>query len=325
MNTASIFIQIASYRDPDLSSTLKNLIENALYPKRLFFGICQQLSEYDPKSWSDIPQHCNLNIVKFDSTESLGAGWARQKAQELYKGEEFILQIDSHMRVIPEWDKELIEAWESCGDPMAILSVYPNKFIPPNALDMSILPIMAADKFDKYGILRFKAVNYFDNQNKKPKYPLPNAFVAGGFYFGPGQIVYKVPNDPEIYFFEEEIAISVRFWTNGFNIYSPNRLIIFHLYRTLKNNQNHSKTHWEDNKEWFIYNRNSIIRVHHLLESIDMAPIRIKSNYKDKYNLGIYGLGNSRSLEDYQTWSGINFKKQNIDKKSKKGIFSNEQ
>ena len=39
---------------------------------------------------------------------------------------------------------------------------------------------MAAEKFDKYGILRFKAVNYFDNQNKKPKYPLPNAFVAGG-------------------------------------------------------------------------------------------------------------------------------------------------
>jgi len=38
----TIFIQIASYRDPQLLPTLKDCIEKAKYPKNLRFGIAWQ-------------------------------------------------------------------------------------------------------------------------------------------------------------------------------------------------------------------------------------------------------------------------------------------
>ena len=40
-----IFIQIASYRDPELVPTLRDCIANADNPSDLVFGICRQ---YDP-------------------------------------------------------------------------------------------------------------------------------------------------------------------------------------------------------------------------------------------------------------------------------------
>ena len=38
----TIFVQIASYRDPDLKNTLQSMIDNAKYPKNLVVGICRQ-------------------------------------------------------------------------------------------------------------------------------------------------------------------------------------------------------------------------------------------------------------------------------------------
>ena len=46
--SATIFVQIAAYRDPDLPATLINLIKRAAKPERLRFGICLQLATDDP-------------------------------------------------------------------------------------------------------------------------------------------------------------------------------------------------------------------------------------------------------------------------------------
>ena len=37
-----IFVQIASYRDPDCQNTVKDLFEKAAHPERIFVGICWQ-------------------------------------------------------------------------------------------------------------------------------------------------------------------------------------------------------------------------------------------------------------------------------------------
>ena len=70
------------------------------------------------------------------------------------------------------------------------------------------------------------------NSEEQPDLPILGAFIAGGFLFGPSSIVGEVPYDPELYFYGEEIAMSARLWTSGFNIYAPNRLLLFHLYKT---------------------------------------------------------------------------------------------
>jgi hypothetical protein len=47
MQNDKIFVQIASYRDPELLPTIKECISKAKYPERLTFGICWQHSEDD--------------------------------------------------------------------------------------------------------------------------------------------------------------------------------------------------------------------------------------------------------------------------------------
>ena len=37
---------------------------------------------------------------------------------------------------------------------------------------------------------------------------------------------------------------SAQLWTSGFNIYAPNRLLLFHLYRTERTDKEHSDTYW---------------------------------------------------------------------------------
>ena len=40
-----IFVQIASYRDPELLPTIRDCIDKAKYPENLTFGICLQRDE----------------------------------------------------------------------------------------------------------------------------------------------------------------------------------------------------------------------------------------------------------------------------------------
>ncbi len=42
-----IFVQIASYRDPQLIPTIKSMLENAKKPKNLRFGIARQFNPED--------------------------------------------------------------------------------------------------------------------------------------------------------------------------------------------------------------------------------------------------------------------------------------
>ena len=44
---STIFVQIASFRDPQLNPTLQDMLSKAKYPKNLRIGICNQYNEED--------------------------------------------------------------------------------------------------------------------------------------------------------------------------------------------------------------------------------------------------------------------------------------
>ena len=320
---ATIFVQIAAYRDPDLPATLNNLIKQAAKPERLHFGICLQLADNDPPDWgeSGFPNHPHLKVIRFSADESRGACWARHQAQRVYADEDFLLQIDSHMRAIEHWDELLLTTWKECGDQKAVLSVYPNGFEQPCKLKTSTLPVMGADDFDTYGILKLRGISRYRLPEQQPDSPIPGAFIAGGFLFGPGTIVREVPYDPALYFYGEEIAMSARLWTSGFNIYAPNRHLLFHLYKSKKPNQKPSTTHWADHKSWFELNRRSLVRVHRLLNSLDQAPEQLSPKSQDLIDIDNFSLGNARSLNDYEQWAGINFREGVIQERAKLSEF----
>ncbi len=105
-----IFIQIASYRDPQLIPTIKDCIDKAKYPENLVFSIAWQHSNEDV--WDNLDEFKNdkrFKIIDINHKESQGACWARNLLQQKYDGEEYTLQLDSHHRFVENWDVECID------------------------------------------------------------------------------------------------------------------------------------------------------------------------------------------------------------------------
>ncbi len=290
INNNKIFIQIASYRDPQLIPTIKDCLEKAKYPENLVLVICWQHSKED--EWDNLDEFKNderFKIIDIDYIESKGACWARNKTQLEWSDEYFTLQIDSHMRFIKNWDERIIEIWESLKDDKAIITGYPPNFSPetPEIEWYNVPQICNVYRFDhKYPLSR--PMN-MENWELK-ELPVKGVHISAGFIFGLGEINKIVPYDPDFYFSGEETAMAVRYFTNGYNIYNSHRVIVYHFYQRLGNIK-----HWDDDKNWSKYNKIAHDRLDCLLER------------NDNYNLGIYGLGSERTLEDFKNYSGIDF------------------
>src|SRR5215218_1831740 len=123
-----IFISIASYCDPVLPFTLQRAVATARDPWRLHFGVVDQ----SPPGQRRIepPAGARLSQVRLDIADARGPCWARAIAMSLYDGEEWFLQLDSHMDFDPGWDEALIAQACALGAPARdlVISSYPNAF-----------------------------------------------------------------------------------------------------------------------------------------------------------------------------------------------------
>lgn len=100
-NQETIFIQIASYRDPQLVLTLKDMLEKAKYPENLRVGICWQHCKDD--AWDNLDEYIEdkrFRIIDIDYKESKGVCWARNLVQQLYQEEKYTLQLEDRKSVV---------------------------------------------------------------------------------------------------------------------------------------------------------------------------------------------------------------------------------
>lgn len=292
-----IFVNIASYRDKECYSTIKDLFNKAEFPDKIFVGLFNQVLPEDTECIVSEGDFSNCRIITTDSSKSQGVGWARSNTQSLWREEEFTLQIDSHSRFIDHWDTKLLDMLKSTNSAKAIISGYPAIYIPADDTQDETKEDLTSDihahEFDSNGLVMITSKRH----SKLPETPRVSAFVAAGFIFGPSQIITDVPYDPFIYFLGEEISLAARFWTHGWNIYSPNQVIIYHDYVGKRRNRN-----WSDKKTWGLINKVSYMRVRHLLGS------EVIENPKVLKDLNKYSLGQVRLLSDYEEFSGIDFK-----------------
>lgn len=299
----SIFIQIASYRDPELIPTIKDCIEKARYPENLVFCIAWQYSTED--RWDNLDEFRpdpRFKIIEIEHSQSKGACWARNKTQKCYEDEKFTLQLDSHHRFIQNWDEALIEMWESLEDEKAIITGYPPNYTPDTTEDKwySVPQICNVHRFEnKYPLSRPANMENWESKTK----PVKGVHISAAFIFGPGDIVETVPYDPEFYFSGEETALAVRYFTNGYNLYNSHKVIVYHFYQR----SGYTK-HWDDDKNWGTYNMVAHDRLDCLL------------GRNQKYDLGIYGLGTKRTLKEFTEYSGIDYEKCLVHRDTEKGI-----
>ncbi len=101
-----IFIQIASYRDPQLVPTIESALENAKKPKNLVFGIARQFHPEDGFDNLDkYRKDKRFRILDVLYSDSKGVCWARNQVQQLYGGEEYTMQISCLAFLQTRWHK----------------------------------------------------------------------------------------------------------------------------------------------------------------------------------------------------------------------------
>jgi hypothetical protein len=301
---STIFVQIASFRDPQLNPTLEDLISKAKYPKKLRIGICNQYNENDEFNLDYYRKDKRFRIIDVKDIDSPGVCWARNQVQQLYLGETYTLQIDSHMRFEQDWDKTLIDMikdLQSKGYPKPLLTGYVSSFDPDNDPQGRVTEPwrMTFDRFIPEGAVFFLP-EVIPNWKDLTE-PIPARFYSAHFCFTLGEFSNEVQHDPEYYFHGEEISVGVRAFTHGYDLFHPHRVIIWHEY-TRKGRTKQ----WDVDKEWFKKNDKSHSRNRRLF-SMDGEVFN-----PDEF--GKYGFGTERTLEDYEKYAGIKFNRRGVQK-----------
>jgi len=298
-----IFVAIASYRDPECQWTVKDLFEKAKYPERIFVGICWQFVAAEDQAFFQVETRPEqVRRLDFDVMDSKGCGWAKAESMKLWKDEEYVLIVDSHMRFEENWDEGLINILNSCPSEKSLISTHPAAYIPPNELKPSTPQLVAKEFNETSKILSIRSYN------RKLSKPKRNAFIAGGFVFASAELFNQVPWDFNVYFQGEEIAFAVRAWTYGWDIYTPHICLVYHYY-----GRQEAIKHSTDHKQWSERANRSNCYVRNLVGTENSDEVIISSPFK---------LGSVRTLEEFQKFSGVDFKNMTLTDAASNGVVN---
>jgi hypothetical protein len=311
-----ILVHLPAYREPELLPTINSALENAEFPERIHFGICRQ---YNPEDGFD-------NVDEFRSdprfkikdilyTEAKGLAYARSVINEqLLTDEEFVCQLDSHHRFDKNWDSTLIGWYDDLKNEghNPIICGYLPYYDPFNDPEKRVKEpwLSEAASFYPFGTIFIRPTGVPNWQNLTKPYPA--RFLSGHFAFGPNQWAKEVRHDPNIFFAGEELNLSVRSFTYGYDLFHPHRVVIWHA--TMREERN-GMLIWDDQHKrgdstWWKANDVGRARIRQLLGVEDGG-----------FDLGPYGLGNKRTVRDYEIYAGIHFKKKSFQKYTKENKF----
>jgi hypothetical protein len=295
----TIFVSVASYRDDVCNTTLKSIYENASNPNNIFVGICQQNKDGDPDCLMGFENNPNIKIIRIPYTEAKGPTYARYICSTLWDGEEYFMQIDSHTKFVKGWDTkciDMIKRIKSTGLSMKpILSHYPKEikhYKENNDKYRHSVPRMCKSFFNSRDMLSFMGAEILDT--KDDFYNTP--YIAAGMMFSEAYFLNELPFDPELpyLFVGEEILHSIRFYTHGWDIFTPSENVIYHEYTRAD-----KPKIWTDQK---YSDQDAFEKVKYYIGLVDndsKVPEYLKPN------MNKYGLGNVRTLQDYYNFAGI--------------------
>jgi hypothetical protein len=296
-----IFISIASYCDPVLPFTLQRAVSMASDPARLHFGVVEQSPAGTPRVAAP-GAGARLSQVHIDLADARGPCWARAIAMSLHDGEDWFLQLDSHMDFDPGWDDRLVSQAQALGAPERglVLSTYPDafRFVAGAPEHLTTGAVLAQVLKPGTEFAADHPVLSFEAQPLQVDASLPGFHVGAGCLFAPGRITQQFPYDPWLYFHGEEQALALRLYTHGWDIFHVPALPIHHLYNDAASGTPPRPLHWDESHEagrdtgWWTLEQRSRARLAALVAGED---------------LGVYGLGSVRTLAEFAAFSGIDY------------------
>lgn len=294
---SSIFVQIPSYRDFELPKTINDCIAQSSGNNTIRFGVHNCVAFEGEVVVAKKPY---VSIRTSIAPENIGLQKARHIANEFYDGEDYYFQIDAHMRFEKNWDETCIHAvtkYQDMGLSKPLITQYPANYVYDDK---------GKEKYDENPFYQ-TGIWFGDNIKEFEETLIPTQTakmlssdcgfiksVSGGNIFTLGEFAHIKPN-PKIAFWGEEPLIAARAFTHGFDLVMPFAHSVRHLYHSLQPFAKVRRHHvWIDYPDiWEVKEKES------------------KEEYKRIFSERIVGegaLGTERTLDDYEEFSGLNFR-----------------
>ena len=253
----------------------------------------------------------HVRLLDINEPESLGPYAARYFASKIWYGEQWFMQTDAHMTFAQDWDAISVEMLKDAPSKKPVLSHYPPgettnfEMTAKNAASRLCGPVFATSDLENQ-IIRLEGASKYDSV--QVKYPRFAPFTAAGYFVAHSDFLREVPFDPFLpwIFMGEEIIMSTRLWTAGYDIFSPRQSVVGHIYV-----RRHKPKFWESVHRAFTYG------VHNPLQAMILNRVKYQLGYPEAAKDMIlprslltaveqYGMGTARPLEEYLRIVGMN-------------------
>jgi hypothetical protein len=219
--------------DEEILHTVNSIFENAEYPEKVFVGI--GLTAMKSKTLSLVKKiskkypnvRFSFTRQKKNNVDTLGVGLGRLKAQQLYRGEDYFMQVDSHCYFEKKWDPYVIslflEAVQKVGDEKVVLTCIPPRYSYNNGkqerLDSGVRYPQFVDGFFVGVVPMWQSQDSLQVSSEKI---IPSSKANSAFLFGNKELAKDTGVVSSAIFYDEEILYSINLFGNGFALAFPN-------------------------------------------------------------------------------------------------------
>ena len=228
-----------------------------------------------------------------------GPTLARHKQQKLLQNEEFCLQVDAHTLFVKDFDDKLVQMYARTQNENAVLTTYVQDIADMgHRIGNHEIPHLCKTVVGEGGLPRNEQAIEADNFETPKLTPLWGA----GLSFSKCHAERRVPYDPHLLhvFDGEEFSRAVRLWTHGYDMYTPDRGVVFHDYRH-KLMGGKKQVPWSFQPPAEDAERRE--REHNAALKRLRTLLRMEGGGSEP--LGQYGLGTARSFDQYVSFSGV--------------------
>ena len=243
-----VFVGVVNFRDRRCGVTLANLFRKAKYPSRVSVGVIDYTHTEDDTS-DCVRDFCKvmgrgcevlkpqIQMIVVSFLDARGPGFARYLQDSLLRDQEFCLQVDAHTDFVQDWDVDAIATWRKLDNEYGILSGQPVGLDQLRAGGAGAAEVdhLCQATVTKMGMVRhLAAIKQPVSSIAESRDKILAAFWSAGFSFSKCHAMKKVPYDPSLlYLFDgEEFAMFARYWTRGYDVYTPSHPIVGHDYGT---------------------------------------------------------------------------------------------
>jgi hypothetical protein len=240
----SIFIAIPSMADTETSATVKNAIESADFPERVFVGVSfKDLNKKEYKRVLSLKEkYPNISAefikLKRRKVSEYGTGDGRFRSHQLYSGQDYMLQVDSHTYFDKGWDSYLINSFkefkkESGIEKFVLTSYIPYYLYDPKRVKKDSLPRyphLIVDQFFLQYLPKWDDTVMPEGMTLE-KF-IPCVKFNGAFAFGDKNFISNTGVFKDAIFYDEELIQSINLVGNDFALVFLNvkDFPIAHLY-----------------------------------------------------------------------------------------------